>query len=82
MFPVSCEHNILLTHLFFFFACEHIVPTTSFLLFCFYYEGIKTTFRISGGQIDIFVYTFILHFVQKLLGTLLISVLGVSPRVF
>ena len=64
------------------FFFEHIILITSFLLCSFYYEGIKTTFRISSGQIDIFVYTFVLHFVQKLLGTLLISVLGVSPRVF
>ena len=64
-----------------FFVREHIIPT-SFLLYIFYYESIKTTFRISSGQIDIFVYTFVLHFVQKLSGTLLISVLGVSPRAF
>ena len=72
MFSVSCEHNILFTHLFFF---EHIILITSFLLCSFYYEGIKTTFRISSGQIDIFMCTFVLHCVQKLLGMFLISVL-------
>jgi hypothetical protein len=40
-----------------------IIPATCSLLYSFYYEDIKTIFRVSDGPMDIFVCSFVLHYI-------------------